>query len=41
MKICVDTNRIIAALVRKGTTRGILLDGYFNLVTPDFTLTEI
>ncbi|MEK6963537.1 MAG: PIN domain-containing protein [Nanoarchaeota archaeon] len=41
MKILVDTNRIIAALIRKGTTRDILFDKSFEFVTPDFTLTEI
>lgn len=41
MKILVDTNRIIAALVKAGTTRSILFDYYFEFVTPDFTITEI
>ncbi len=41
MKVLVDTNRIIAALIRKGTTRDILFDENFEFVTPDFTITEI
>ncbi len=41
MKILVDTDRIIAALVKEGTTRRILLDEYFDFVTPDHTLEEI
>ncbi len=41
MKIVVDTNRIIAALVKDSTTRTILFDETFEFVTPDYTLTEI
>ncbi len=41
MKILVDANRIIAALMKKSTTRDILLDEAFEFVTPDFTLSEI
>ena len=41
MKILVDTNRIIAALVRNGTTREILFDKNFLFATPDFTLGDI
>jgi len=41
MRILIDTNRIIAALIKNSTTRSILLDENFELVTPDFTLTEI
>jgi len=41
MKILIDTNRIIAALVKESTTRSILMDETFQFVTPDFTLTEI
>ena len=41
MKILVDTNRIIAALIKNGTTRDILFDENFEFVTPDFTITEI
>lgn len=41
MKILIDTNRIIAALSKDGTTRDILLDEFIELVTPDYTLSEI
>ena len=41
MKILIDTNRIIAALSKQGTTRGILFDGSFEFVTPDYTISEI
>ena len=41
MRIAVDTNRIIAALVKDSTTRKILFDKNFEFVTPDCTITEI
>ncbi|MBI5391221.1 PIN domain-containing protein [Candidatus Woesearchaeota archaeon] len=41
MKVLVDTNRIIAALVKAGRTRDILFDEHFEFFTPDYTLTEI
>ena len=41
MKIAVDTNRVIAALVKDSTTRNILFDRNFEFVTPDYTITEI
>jgi len=41
MKIVVDTNRIIAALAKQSTTRDILFDECFELVTPHHTLREI
>lgn len=41
MKIVIDTNRIIAALVKKGTTRSILFDAAFDFITPDYTMSEI
>ncbi|MBI2675462.1 MAG: PIN domain-containing protein [Candidatus Aenigmarchaeota archaeon] len=41
MRILADTNRIIAALVKAGTTRNILFDENFEFVTPDYTITEI
>ena len=37
MKIVIDTNRIIAAFVKDGTTRKILLNKAFEFVTPDDT----
>lgn len=41
MKIVVDTNRIIAALVKDSTTRSILFNKNFKLITSDYTITEI
>ncbi len=41
MKIAVDTNRVIAALVKDSTTRKILFDRNFEFATPDFTIAEI
>lgn len=41
MKIVIDTNRIIAALSKESTTRDILLDDFFEFITPDHTISEI
>lgn len=41
MKIVVDTNRVIAALVKDSTTRSILFDGNFEFITSDYTISEI
>ena len=41
MKILIDTNRIIAGLIKEGATRSILLDNFFEFVTPDYTISEI
>jgi len=41
MKVVIDTNRIIAALVKKGITRNILFDEKFEFTTPDYTISEI
>src|SRR3989344_9137592 len=41
MKILVDTNRVIAALLKDSTTRDILCDDHFEFLTPEYTLTEI
>jgi len=41
MKITVDTNRVIAALVKDSTTRKIIFNGNFEFVTPDCTIAEI
>ena len=40
MKILVDTNRIVAALIKESTTRTILFDEKFEFMTPEFTLSE-
>ena len=41
MNILVDANRIIAALMKKSTTRDILFDNAFDFVTPDYAISEI
>jgi len=41
MKIVVDTNRIIAALIKNGMSRKILFSKNFEFVTPDHSLSEI
>ena len=41
MKLVVDTNRIIAALISNGVSRKILMDENFEFVTPAFSLVEI
>ncbi len=41
MKIVVDANRIIAALLKQSTTRDILFDDTFEFVTPEYTRKEI
>lgn len=41
MKVLIDTNRIIAALIKNGTARIILFDESFEFVTPDYTIIEI
>ncbi len=41
MLIVVDCNRVIAALIKDGTTRRLLWRSEFELVAPDFILEEI
>ena len=41
MKVVVDGNRIIAALIKDSTTRDIIFDSFFELITPDYILTEV
>ena len=41
MKIVIDANRIIAALIRDSTTRNILFDDEFEFLTPDYATVEI
>ena len=41
MKILVDANRLVAALVKQSTTRDILFDNAFEFVSPDYALSEI
>lgn len=41
MKVVIDTNRIIASLIKEGVSRAILFSKKFNFITPDFSLEEI
>ena len=41
MKIAVDTNRILAALIKDGLSRKIVASGSFDLYAPDYALDEI
>ncbi len=41
MKIVIDSNRVIAALIKDSTTREIIFDNFFTFVAPDFIFVEI
>ncbi len=41
MEFVIDTNRIIASLIKDGISRKILLNEKFNFITPDYTISEI
>jgi len=41
MKIVIDSNRVLAAMIKDSTTRKILLDHMFEFVAPDYILTEL
>lgn len=41
MKIVLDSNRVLAAMIKDSTTREILFDTFFEFIAPDFILTEI
>lgn len=41
MKLVIDTNRIVAALVKNGLSRTIIFNKRFKFYTPDHTLQEI
>jgi len=41
MRIVIDSNRILAALIKDSTTREIVLDSFFEFLAPDFILAEI
>jgi predicted nucleic acid-binding protein len=41
MKIVVDTNRIIAALIKNGASRKILFETRIEFISPDHTTVEI
>jgi predicted nucleic acid-binding protein len=41
MKLVVDTNNIIAALIKNGISRRIIFSPAINFITPEYTLQEI
>ena len=41
MKLVIDTNRLVAALVKSSITREIILSDRFDLYSPDYILVEI
>lgn len=41
MMIVVDSNRIVAALLKNSTTRGILFNNKFDFIAPEFLREEI
>ena len=41
MKIIIDTNIIISALIKDNLTRKLILNRKFEFLTPSFTLSEI
>ena len=41
MKIVIDSNRAIAALIKDSTTRKILFDNIFEFIAPSHILVEI
>ena len=41
MKLVIDTNNIIAALIKKGISRRIIFSPAINFITPEYTLQEI
>ncbi len=41
MKLVVDTNRIIAALIKNGISRRIIFEDSLKFITPDHSLAEI
>jgi predicted nucleic acid-binding protein len=41
MKLVIDTNRIMAGLLKESTSREIIIDGLFLLYAPDYIETEL
>jgi predicted nucleic acid-binding protein len=41
MTIVVDSNRIVAALIKDSTTRGILFNNTFEFIAPEFVRDEL
>ncbi len=40
MRIVIDSNRVLAAMIKESTTREIIFDSFFEFVAPDFLLSE-
>lgn len=41
MRVVIDTNRIIAALIKEGISRKIIFNRNFEFVAPDYAIEEI
>lgn len=41
MRMVIDSNRVLAAMIKESTTREILFDAFFELIAPDFILAEV
>jgi putative PIN family toxin of toxin-antitoxin system len=41
MKLVIDTNSIISALIKNGISRRIILSPFIQFITPEYTLQEI
>ena len=41
MKIVIDSNRVVASLLKESTTRKILYTKYFDFIAPEFVKEEI
>lgn len=41
MKLVIDTNSIISALIKNGISRRIILSPFIHFITPEYTLQEI
>ena len=41
MRLIIDTNRLVAALIKSSVTREIILSDKFELFSPDYIVTEI
>lgn len=40
MRIVIDANRILAAMIKESTTREIVFNRFFEFIAPDFVLSE-
>lgn len=41
MKIVIDSNRVIAAMIKESTTREIIFDKTFEFIAPDYLISEV